>query len=55
MFGLLSLQPFLAFVVLAVGAAAVVAGMGQAYLIVAAIAIQHHHVAVLIEATMHGL
>jgi hypothetical protein len=54
-FGLLPLQPLLAFVMLAVGAAAVAAGMGQAYLIVAAIAFQHHHAAVLIAATTHGL
>jgi hypothetical protein len=45
----------LAFVVLAVGAAAVAAGMGQTYLIVAAIAFKHHHAAVLIAATTHGL
>jgi hypothetical protein len=38
--GLLPLQPLLAFVVLAVGAAAVAAGMGQAHLMVAAIAFQ---------------
>jgi hypothetical protein len=45
----------LAFVVLAVGAAAVAAGMGQAHLMVAAIAFHHHHAAVLISATTHSL
>jgi hypothetical protein len=52
---LLPLQPLLAFMLLAMGTTAVAAGMGQAHLMVAAIAFQHHHAAVLIAATAHSL
>jgi hypothetical protein len=54
-FGFLALQPLLAFVVLAVGAAAVTTGMGENCLMVAAVAFQHHDAAVLIAAAAHGL
>ena len=54
-FGLLPIELLPAFVVLAVGAAAVAAGMGQGHLIVTAIAFQHNHAAVFIAATTHGL
>jgi len=55
MFCLLPLQPLLAFMLLAVGTAAMDAGMGNSALMLAAIALQNHHAAVLISATPHGL
>jgi len=54
-FCLLPLQPLLALMLLAVGAAAIAARMGNCALMVAAVAMQNHHAAVLIAATPHRL
>jgi hypothetical protein len=54
-FCLLSFQPSLAFVMLAVGTAAVPTGMGETNLMLATMAFQHHDAAVLIAATSEGL
>ena len=54
-FCLLSLQPLLTFMVLAVGTTAVPAGMGEMNLMLATMALQHHDAAMLIAAASEGL
>jgi hypothetical protein len=54
-FGLLSFKPSLTFVVLATGAAAMVAGMEEKGLVVAITAFQHHYSALLIPAAAEGM
>ncbi len=54
-FGLLPLDPALAVVVLAVGATAMTAGMGNLEAVVAVAAAEHHQVTALTAAAAHGL
>ena len=54
-FGLLPLNPALAVVMLAVGAAAMTAGMGNLETVVAACAVQQHQVTALAAAAPHRL